>query len=316
VIKDAQNRTTSVTTTKDDGTTTTTAFDAAAVEDWSTVATSRDAAGHVTQESVVNDNGTSITTYFDPAGVQAWDRVDEVTLADGTDVRFVTDGLQQAVYVDGAVSPISSAIWTEDGAEPLEPVFYNPQAAQKAIEAALALFTWLSWKANQNETAVAAFKASEFVPGAAVDQPAIFVGTLTKPQVDAACPRHGYVQGQTSAIAAEVKASGQIHTPQSYGTAVHTELAARINGPDGYAQPIDPNFRAEVSAIKSQVERYGTQGTVRVDVIENVGAGTVCVYDIKTGKTELSPARMSEIATNVQQVYPGTQRIIVIQTKP
>jgi hypothetical protein len=287
------------------------------VEDWSTVATSRDAAGHVTQEAVVNDNGTSITTYFDPAGVQAWDRIDAVTLADGTEVRFETNGLQQAAYVDGATAPISSAIWTEDGAEPLEPVFYNPQAAQKAIEAALALFTWLSLNAKQNETAVAAFKVSEFVPGAAVDQPAIFVGTLTKPQVDAACPRHGYVQGQTSAIAAEVQASGQIHTTQSYGTAVHTELAARINGPDGYAQPIDPNFRAEVSAIKTQGEvAYGFPDSKRVDVIENVGAGTVCVYDIKTGKTELSPARMSEIATNVQQVYPGTQRIIVIQTKP
>ena len=52
------------------------------------------------------------------------------------------------------------------------------------------------------------------------------------------------------------------------------------------------------------------------DVLENVGNGTVCVYDIKTGKRGLSFARTVEIATKVHKSFSGVQRIIVIETRP
>lgn len=78
----------------------------------------------------------------------------------------------------------------------------------------------------------------------------------------------------------------------------------------------DPNFRTEVSAIKSIAADYGARGSVRVDIFENVGDGTVCVYDIKTGVSKLSPARMVEIASNVHSVYTGTKKILVIETRP
>jgi len=52
-------------------------------------------------------------------------------------------------------------------------------------------------------------------------------------------------------------------------------------------------------------------------VLENVAdQGTVCVYDIKTGRRGLSCPRMDEIAFNVHRLYPGTQRIIVIEVRP
>jgi hypothetical protein len=77
----------------------------------------------------------------------------------------------------------------------------------------------------------------------------------------------------------------------------------------------DPDFRAEVSAIKSREVTYGRSGSVRVDVLERVGNGTVCVYDIKTGDRGLSARRMVEIADNVHSRYLGTRRIIVIETR-
>ena len=94
-------------------------------------------------------------------------------------------------------------------------------------------------------------------------------------------------------------------------------MAYTVNGPGGYLQPADPNFRAEYSLIKSQeAEYYGEKGSVRVDVLENVGNGTVCVYDIKTGDKGMNVSRMDEIAFNVNRRYPGTQRVIVIETRP
>jgi hypothetical protein len=71
-----------------------------------------------------------------------------------------------------------------------------------------------------------------------------------------------------------------------------------------------------VSLIKSRLETYGKLGSIRIDVYENPGTGTVCVYDIKTGDKGLSPLRALEIASNVQTFFPGTQKIIVTETRP
>jgi hypothetical protein len=99
---------------------------------------------------------------------------------------------------------------------------------------------------------------------------------------------------------------------QQFGTAVHTHLKRQI---DALA---DPNFRAEVSHLKSRSEevRYGTTGSVRIDVLENAGGGTVCVYDIKTGVSGLSTARMGEIARVALKHFPNTRRIIVSEIRP
>jgi hypothetical protein len=101
-------------------------------------------------------------------------------------------------------------------------------------------------------------------------------------------------------------------SPQQFGTAVHTHLKLQID------RLANPNFRAEVSRIKIQeVEaRYGRQGSVRIDVLENVGDGTVCVYDIKTGQSGLGARRMAEIAQNAFMHFPGTQRIVVTEVRP
>jgi hypothetical protein len=46
--------------------------------------------------------------------------------------------------------------------------------------------------------------------------------------------------------------------------------------------------------------------------------GTVCVYDIKTGKSGLTQARVAEIAREVHRAYnnPLPQRIIITEVRP
>ncbi|MEQ1717270.1 MAG: hypothetical protein ABL907_15030 [Hyphomicrobium sp.] len=181
---------------------------------------------------------------------------------------------------------------------------------EKAAEAAITLYLYMADRNSRDATAVLEFNAGEFAPGAAQKDPAISVRQLSRDEVDTSCPRHGLVQSLTDQSADRVRREGNYWGAAAYGTNVHTAIRNEIRAID------DPSFRAEVSAIKSNEEDYGAPGSVRVDVLENVGNGTVCVYDIKTGKSNLSAARMREIANNVHSFYVGTTRILVIETRP
>jgi hypothetical protein len=134
---------------------------------------------------------------------------------------------------------------------------------------------------------------------------------LNRDQVRHACPRLGEVQDRTDRATEIVRAGGGIMSPQQFGTAVHTHLKQQID------RLANLHFRAEVSRVKSEEAetRYGRRGSIRIDVLENVGDGTVCVYDIKTGQSGLSPKRMAEIAENAFKHFPGTQRIIVTEIR-
>lgn len=91
---------------------------------------------------------------------------------------------------------------------------------------------------------------------------------------------------------------------------MHTNLKRQI------VELHDPNFRAEVSYVKNIEENYGKKDSIRIDVLEKVGDGTVCVYDIKTGRRGLSLPRTAEIAKNVFGAYSDTRRIIVSEIRP
>ncbi len=122
------------------------------------------------------------------------------------------------------------------------------------------------------------------------------------------------MQSRTDDAADRVKREGNYWSAQQYGTKVHKNLADQINGLG------DPGFRAEISLIKTASEagpaRYGLPFSIRIDVLEDVRNGTVCVYDLKTGKSGLSAARSAEIAGTVFSVYPNARRILVIETRP
>jgi hypothetical protein len=84
----------------------------------------------------------------------------------------------------------------------------------------------------------------------------------------------------------------------------------------------DPDLRSEVSYLKAAEEDDGSKkvyrgmkGTIRVDVYEDTQKGTACVYDIKTGRSGLSKARIIEIVTNVYK-RSKPERIIITEVRP
>lgn len=185
-----------------------------------------------------------------------------------------------------------------------------PLVADKAAEVPLYLYMYWASRNSQDATAVLEFNAQEFLPGATKLDPAIGNRTLDQEEVNASCPRNGVVQDLTDNAANTLRSHTYNLRPAEFGTLVHSELKRSVEALN------DINFRAEQSVIKSEAERYGTANSVRVDVIENVGDGTVCVYDIKTGKSVLSFLRMQEIADNVHSLFPGTKKILVIEKRP
>ena len=193
---------------------------------------------------------------------------------------------------------------------PVQLAFAQAYPIEKAVEAALLLFSIWASQNSQETTAALEFRAQEFLPGAKKEDPAIGVRNLTRDEVDEACPRHGLVQSITDEAATRVREEGNYWGAAVYGTKVHAEIKRQVNN------RFDPNFRAEVSTIKSDEVRYGKKESIRIDVLERVGDGTVCVYDIKTGESRLTVARMGEIAANAHKLFVDTKRILVIETRP
>lgn len=208
--------------------------------------------------------------------------------------------------------------WTSAGGESgdsesfedlVQPVF-APAPAVVGIQAALALFAALSALNSRNSRAIFEFNAHGIDRG--VDGTPDFAASrlLTRDEVDSECPRLNEVQQRTDFVASRVNRSDYARASE-YGTAVHYNLKQQIEALR------DPNLRAEISLLKSQdMDRYGERGSIRVDVFKRVGNGTVCVYDIKTGKEGLSLSRFKEIAIRVLRIYPETTRIVISEIRP
>ena len=60
---------------------------------------------------------------------------------------------------------------------------------------------------------------------------------------------------------------------------------------------------------------YGQRNTTRLDILERVNSGLVCVYDIKTGTRGLSAGRVETIADRVHLIEPGAV-FYVIEVRP
>jgi hypothetical protein len=197
-------------------------------------------------------------------------------------------------------------------------------AAAKTIESELALFTALSQRNSRDQQAVFQFNAKQFGPD---EQGKLDPGTaaaLTFAQVRRVCPGIARVKELTDEAVkqaeADEKASGEQWSASKFGTAVHTHLKRTIDAwnrlPPEEASKLNPfGFRAEVSFIKGLEENPGKKGTIRVDVLEKRDDGVVCVYDIKTGWSGLTPARMLEVASNVHKNYE-TMNFVITETRP
>jgi hypothetical protein len=290
--------------------------------------------GSLAEQVVFNRDRSRIVSEFNgPGGGEDWDERHTVMLPNGSKFIFQNSGDTQTVY-DGEGRPISSAVWTNNGPEPLslvQPAFVPLVAAPVvglgagvgtgevtvgSIIAGLALYTWLSSRNGPDGTAVFAFKAAQY-RGTKNEEgqiEAAWVGRLTREQVNDACKKLKNVQDLTDEAVEKVREEGKYDGPADFGTKVHKRIA------DGIRAQKNENYRAEVSLIKTKLEAeadYGERGSVRIDALENQPrTKTVCVYDPKIGRRGLSLPRMNELADTVQRVYPGTEHIIVTEVRP
>jgi hypothetical protein len=77
------------------------------------------------------------------------------------------------------------------------------------------------------------------------------------------------------------------------------------------------DLTAEISFAKGDGEaRRGAKDTVRLDVFNRVNDKTICIDDIKTGRSGLSYSRMRELAASVSRKNPNVERIIVTEVRP
>jgi hypothetical protein len=290
--------------------------------------------GSLAEQVVFNRDRSRIVSEFSgPGGAEDWDERHIVILPDGSKFTFENSGDTQTVY-DGDGQPISAAVWTSSGPEALpsaQPAFYPLAAAPVvglgmglgsgeltvgSIIAGLALYTWFSSRNGPDGTAVFAFKAAQYrkTEDEQGKIEAAWVGRLTREQVNDVCEKLQNVQKLTDDAVEKVREEGEYDGPADFGTKVHKRIE------DGIKAQKDPNYRAEVSLIKTKLEaeaNYGERGSVRIDALENrAEIKTVCVYDPKTGWRGLSLPRMNELAGTVQKVFPGTEHIIVTEVRP
>ncbi|MGE7468434.1 hypothetical protein ACQKLX_03265 [Bosea sp. NPDC003192] len=282
--------------------------------------------GSLAERAVVNRDGSTIQSEFaEPGKPSDWDERHTVTLPEGGKTTFETADRTQTIREGGPDGEIvSRSTWTERGPEreatvqearnPSRP--NGPALAETTINSALTLFNWLSARNKLDGLqAVAGFNAGDYAPSAdAIDLS--FVGQLREDEVDRACPRFPEVRSRTDAAVDAVGPRSDYRSPAEFGTAVHTNLKSQVENLG------DPSFRAERSYLKSYYEGprdeapYGSPNSLRIDVYEQRNNGIVCVYDIKTGKAGLSPARAAEIAGTVYKRFLGVRRIIVTEVRP
>jgi hypothetical protein len=252
-----------------------------------------------------------------------------VAMPDGSSLGVETgfDGVQRIYDEDGAL--VSASRWGRYGPEPVavdEPASHLTtappaglgQAAMRAaqhLQAAIALHGQMAQALVQGSP-VLSIRAEEYRGDQAIGLELIHIGAASEEQIDEACERHREVQQFATDFTKELRPlyPGK---PRELGTAVHLAIKREVNDQDL------PNYKSEASMIKAaeefrtdEIARYGMAGTLRVDVYELLADITVCVYDIKTGKSVLSPARIKEIAEATYRHFKNVERFLIIEVKP
>jgi hypothetical protein len=225
--------------------------------------------------------------------------------------------------------------WTTDGSEHdaiVEAVFYDPNRnprrnkVRTIIELGELAYRWLSLFNGTRQT-IASFKTGEYRRSKLSDEILEYVRQVDDQELKRNCPRFDIVQLLTNISTIDARAaeeeSGKKKSPSQFGTDVHARLKRKI------LRWGDPNFKAEKSYLKTdeaaeneQTEgvEYGTPGSLRIDVLEDLTNGTICVYDIKTGKSKysgLGPRRRADIQDVIFRAFKKkAQRVILTEIRP
>jgi hypothetical protein len=100
---------------------------------------------------------------------------------------------------------------------------------------------------------------------------------------------------------------GRVH-----GSRVHKALEELIKA-ETTARHLPEGMRAEISFVPGSVETpYGTRGSMRIDIIEEVDKNTMYVYELKTGGAALKEPRIDRTL----RYFEGKTTVIVMELNP
>ncbi len=291
-------------------------------EIWSSYAETSHADGTLASTGVTHRDGGRIhSEYAKPGEPSDWDERHTVTLPDGSKTTFETAGRTQTIREGGPDGPIlSRATWTADGpqAEPfVQQAFAGEPAWRAATAAGSLLFGWLSQQNGSDRQAVESFTARDFEPGAGAGPRLGFVGQISRSEAERCCKFLPELQWRLNNAARAVGEANNYPSAAVYGTYVHDNVRQQVD------DMRNPNIRAERSFLKELAEptsaqevRYGYPSSVRVDIYELREDGTLCVYDIKTGRSGLSLRRSEILARATAMGLRHNGRVIVIEVRP
>jgi len=290
---------------------------------WSSLGEGWSEDGSIFEQTVTDGAGTTIQSEYAASRAVKFDERQTVIMPSGT-VSFETaDNVQSIRYggPDGEV--VARSIWTPSGPEPdatVQPAFAPLVAAPAIITGGAILFNWLSpFDGSDGQQAVMGFDARDYRAGdsasGALDL--TFVGRITQEEAELACRRLPDAQ-EFADRAANAAGSPDLYPSRAvYGTKVHSNFAQFVKDLH------DINFRPERSFIKERIEGagggevpYGYPGSVRVDAYEYRRDGTLCVYDLKTGRANLPDRRAEIIANAAAMGFNPILRVIVIAVRP
>lgn len=274
-----------------------------------------------TEDAVLEDGSRVLSIRIRAKPHTDWDEQHTVIGPDGTRTVFETSGLTQTIRDGDSDEILARSILTPDGAEPQafvklargrpRPSDELAQRFARTLEAAGSLFSVLSGRNTKDRKAIFVAPASEYTPGDAYDNRAMWVGGVGQTELDQLCPRNREVQAIADSVAADVRASGNYFDERDFGNKVHAGIAHIIRNMK------DPDLEIEVSydPITGDKVFYGTKGSIRLDTLEHPRPSTVCVYDHKTGRAYLRPKRAVDLVSAAQKHYPDATQIIAIEIR-
>ena len=291
---------------------------------WSSLGEGWSEDGSIFEQTVADGEGTTIQSEYAASRAAGFDERQTVTFADGNAVSFETADKVQSIYYGGPDGDlIGRTIWTPSGPEPdatVQPAFAPLVAAPTIITGGAVLFGWMSpLNGSDGQQAVMGFNAREYQPGDGTSGKLdlSFSGRITEEQAELACQRLPDVRNLADR-AANATGSPDLYPSRTvYGTDVHTRFAQYVNDLNDF------RFRAERSFLKEQIEGvdsqkvpYGYPRSIRVDAYEYRDDGTLCVYDLKTGKAGLADRRADILANAIKLGFNSVRRVIVMEVRP
>lgn len=291
---------------------------------WSSLGEGWSEDGSIFEQTVTDGEGTTIQSEYAASRAAGFDERQTVAFADGNTVSFETTGNVQSIYDGGPNGDlVARTTWTASGPEPdatVQPAFAPLVAAPTIITGGAALFNWMSpFNGTGGQQAIMGFNVREYQPGdgAGSKIDLSYSGRVSNEEAELACLRWPEVRELTDR-AANAAGSADLYPSRAiYGTVVHARFKNYMD------ERYEPYFKAERSFLKEADEgtresavRYGYPGSIRVDAYEYRQDGTLCIYDLKTGKAGLSDRRAEFLANAIRLGYGPVRRVLVIEVRP